>query len=410
MRSTLTWLDYSERDRRRALDVVDLFKETGTVDELGLGAIRDGFSDLFFPGTSTIQTRACYFLLLPWTFLRMERKRIPSNKATEWARTEELRINDRLLQGEDSAGVFGKSAGWNLKRLPSDAYWGGLGSWGIRLFPGYGYFRSLDRFYRDLDAAKSMPYDPEGRKPVPANWHPHRPDPPHGFPYQGVTTALRRKDAVYLRDRIQARHPGSLLAVLVGRADEEDLEADWPWELAGRTGVAPVLREQLGHARRFAVALHGAALLYNLMLAELRRDDELIRPYRKDLEKWAVDIDALRAEIADWKLNDVWAVVRTQGRSLGLPTQAFVERWLHGVRERGPRAVFADGAPERALVRDREVRLKGPRARLASQRHLELWGGGSGTGRLDYRWTGTRVILRDIFAGLARSGGDAGDA
>ncbi len=31
--STLTWLDYSERDRRRALDVIDLFRESGTVDE-----------------------------------------------------------------------------------------------------------------------------------------------------------------------------------------------------------------------------------------------------------------------------------------------------------------------------------------------------------------------------------------
>ena len=35
MALTLTWLDYAERDRRRALDVIDLFRETGTVDELG---------------------------------------------------------------------------------------------------------------------------------------------------------------------------------------------------------------------------------------------------------------------------------------------------------------------------------------------------------------------------------------
>ena len=86
MASTLTWLDYSERDRRRALDVIDLFRETGTVDELGLAGIRNSFSDLFFPGTSTIQTRACYFLLVPWTFLRLERLRKPSSKAAARAR------------------------------------------------------------------------------------------------------------------------------------------------------------------------------------------------------------------------------------------------------------------------------------------------------------------------------------
>lgn len=40
--------------------------EPGTLDELGIGSIRDTFSDELFPGTSTIQTRARYFLFVPW--------------------------------------------------------------------------------------------------------------------------------------------------------------------------------------------------------------------------------------------------------------------------------------------------------------------------------------------------------
>ncbi len=40
----LAWLDYSERDRKRALDVVGLLREPSTVDELGLGPVRDGMS------------------------------------------------------------------------------------------------------------------------------------------------------------------------------------------------------------------------------------------------------------------------------------------------------------------------------------------------------------------------------
>jgi hypothetical protein len=35
-----SWLDFSETDRRRALDVIDAFREQGTVDELGIGTIR----------------------------------------------------------------------------------------------------------------------------------------------------------------------------------------------------------------------------------------------------------------------------------------------------------------------------------------------------------------------------------
>ena len=52
MPSTFAWLDQSEEQRRKILDIVDLFRENGTVDELGLGTIRDALADILFPGTS----------------------------------------------------------------------------------------------------------------------------------------------------------------------------------------------------------------------------------------------------------------------------------------------------------------------------------------------------------------------
>ena len=250
----------------RALHVIDLFRETSTLDELGLASIRDSFADLLFPGTSTIQTRACYFLLVPWTFLRLERLRVPSSKVGQRARQDELNLNRRLRQGTDTRGVFGSRAGEALKRLPSEVYWGGLGSWGIRTFPGHkwAYFRSLDGFYRRRDKFGSTPRDPEGRRAPPVNWHAHLPDPPSGFPRGDLTVALRREDAAYLRDRIQARHPDSLLAVLAGRAAFEDLEARRPWELAHLVDVSPPLRDHLRQAELFAVCMQGAALSLQL--------------------------------------------------------------------------------------------------------------------------------------------------
>ena len=417
MASTLTWLDYSERDRRRALDVIDLFRETGTVDELGLASVRDSFSDLFFPGTSTIQTRACYFLLVPWTFLWLERLGVSSSKAEARARQDELRLNNQMLARGDTRGVFGSQAGMALKRLPSEVYWGGLASWGIRTFSGHmwAYFRSLDGFYRRGHRFRSTPHDPEGRSAPPANWHPHLPAPPSGFPYDNVSVALRRQDAEYLKDRIQARHPESLLAVLASRADPADLDARRPWQLSGLSEVSPVLREQLHDAEMFAVCMQGAALLYNLMLSELQEHEGRRETYRAELEAWAADVEALGSDLADWQLDGVWAVVRTHGRSVGYPTRAFVERWIANLKQSGSEAVVRDNSRARALVRKREIQLKRARARLASPRHLELWGGRSGTGRLNYRWggspmTGTRMILKDIFDGLERSEADAGDA
>lgn len=54
----LGWIDFSKTERSKILSVLDLLSENGTLDELGIAAVRDGFSNLFFPGTSTIQTRA----------------------------------------------------------------------------------------------------------------------------------------------------------------------------------------------------------------------------------------------------------------------------------------------------------------------------------------------------------------
>ncbi len=416
MTSTLTWLDYSERDRRRALDVVDLFRETGTVDELGLAAVRDSFSDLFFPGTSTIQTRACYFLLVPWTFLRIERLGISAKKVSARARQAELNLSRRMVGGKDQQGVFGTQAGMALKRLPSEAYWGGLGSWGLRTFSGHkrAYFRSLDGFYRRAARFRSTPRDPEGRSAPPTNWHPHIPGPPPGFPYKNVSVALRRQDAEYLSDRIQARHPESLLALLAGRVNPADLQLDQPWHLSQLNEIPPVLRGRLHDSRLFAVCMQGAALLYNLMLSELQQHARRVGEYQSELVAWAVDVEALGPDLSAWQLDGVWSVVRAQGRSLGFPTQTFVTRWIENLKQRGPEAVVPEGSVARALVREREIQIKRGRARLVSPRHLELWGGQSGTGRMSYRWggsplAGTRLLLKDIFEGLERGEGDARD-
>ena len=54
----LGWIDFSKTERSKILSVLDLLSESGTLDELGIAPVRDGFSNLFFPGTTTIQTRA----------------------------------------------------------------------------------------------------------------------------------------------------------------------------------------------------------------------------------------------------------------------------------------------------------------------------------------------------------------
>ena len=66
MASVFEWLDTDSEQRRKMLEVVELFKEEDTVDELGIGSIRDALADSLFPGTSVLQTRLRYVLFIPW--------------------------------------------------------------------------------------------------------------------------------------------------------------------------------------------------------------------------------------------------------------------------------------------------------------------------------------------------------
>src|ERR1700733_9248952 len=68
MPSVIAWLDASADDQHRMREIVNLFSLSESRDELGVGQVRDAFSDSLFPGTSTLHTRARYLLFVPWCY------------------------------------------------------------------------------------------------------------------------------------------------------------------------------------------------------------------------------------------------------------------------------------------------------------------------------------------------------
>lgn len=57
MGSQLSWLDSSRAEQQRMRELLNMFSEQESRDELGIGQVRDAFGDLLFPGTSTLHTR-----------------------------------------------------------------------------------------------------------------------------------------------------------------------------------------------------------------------------------------------------------------------------------------------------------------------------------------------------------------
>jgi len=59
-----------------------MFTEKESRDELGIGSIRDAIADILFPGTSTIQTRLRYMLLLPWMYRELEKRNLSPSRSS----------------------------------------------------------------------------------------------------------------------------------------------------------------------------------------------------------------------------------------------------------------------------------------------------------------------------------------
>ena len=394
---TFAWLDYSERDRRRALDVVDLLREPSTVDELGLGAIRDAFADMLFPGTSTIQTRARYFLFVPWQYLELERLRVPSRQVAARGRRAEIELINPLVDSGERQGVIGIQARKALKRLPSNVYWTGLLAWGIRRFRGSQplYHQSLDRAYASSRALVDDDHNPVSGFP-PASWDPNLPKAPPGFP-KGATFRLTPPEARYLRERIIFNHRDSLLAFLVDEC--EPTETTFAWEHPQRAWFREPFREQLLHARLFSEGMHGAQLLYNLLLAEAVENDEWRDSFDEAMGDWAALVSRRSTAFAGWDRARFWAIALQGGARVTRRTREFIDAWLDIVLDAGATAIVGLQAA-RQLIVQREYELKVQRARLQNRQALLLWRGDAGSRQLDYRWGVAQTIVNDILDGL----------
>lgn len=378
-------------------DIIRLFADRESRDELGLGQIRDAIGDGLFPGTSTLLTRARYLLFVPWAYQLASGRRHPTVEADLYERQAISAIRGT----DDYAGLLGMQAGAALKTLPSSVYWSMLRHYGILTDPSL----SRDDALR-LHGLHGGIDDPDGASGARFRaWSPTLPKPPDGFPKTiAGGFALTADEASWLRDRILDGAPDSLIAHLALYPPAPESPA--PWADAAAREVQGDSKTLLHHAQMFSTAMHGAQLLYNLMLAEQYEAAGLtavanpVDRYRSELETWA---ERLPSDLATWDLDAFLTRVEVaRGTPIHPRTRAFVQKWTDLIRRTNP-AHLAGNDTARDLVTTRERQNKGAQARLGNPRRLQSWRGGSGAGALVYRWPQVRQILLDIHDGLART-------
>ena len=399
MPSSLTWLDHDPEARERSHRLLEMFRESDTRDELGIGAIRDSIADQLFPGTSVIQTRLRYMLMVPWLFIHIEDRLESSAKFQKRARQAELDLS-ALLSKTDEKGVFGKSAGDQLKRLASSVYWAGLGSWGIRIFSGsqQDYFRQIESIY-SARARQKRKDDGEWLDPDRGvTWHPAlRQLMPKSFPIS-AGLKLKRDEALFIREQWKRTHPDSLLTWLAfdDPSPGSTIVADAPWLHPRLEGFPLPMRALVEHGRQFSAVMAGAALVYNLRLCEVDGRKESVERYQNDLKEWGERWKSSR--LKSWNVDDFWRSVEGKQHSISTRTRTFVADWVRILKECSGQVAGSRSA--NTLIERREREMKGDRSRFTNHAARKQWGGASGLVPLTYRWGITSAFLGDLAVGL----------
>jgi hypothetical protein len=392
MTSRFGWMDQDDVQRSAMNEIVKMFQDQGSVDELGIGPIRDAFSNRFFPGTSVLHTRVRYLLFVPWLLADSTRRGHSLERARRDLRHQEVRLIKALMAGGEDTGVIGNRAQERLKTMPSQVYWPALQRFGVLRWE-----LSIDGHLRRacgsaqrgaVDVTEADATDALG---IDLGLDPELPPAPSDLL---STTAfdLTVDEAGYLQGVFARLPENTLLHWLAGRP--EKATGDRIWTATAIEDLPEVLRHQVDHARRLHHAWHGAPLLYNLMLAEMDGNDDLIELYRDELDGWQKELGDHQV-FDGWSQPEFWSLVRDLNPRLRVPTQTFVSAWFKLAESNEH-----DSERARDLIRQREILLKRRRSRLLDSQARETWSPGAGTSRLGFRWGVVTSFLDDIRAGL----------
>jgi len=398
----LGWIDYSKDDHRRVLSVIDLLSEDGTLDELGIAPVRDGFSNLFFPGTSTIQTRAKYFLVVPYILDTLARQ--PDTSVDVILRKLDAmeRQCGKILLDSNAEGVIGRntlmSGGW-VKRPPSEIYWSGIRQYGIFLRKGM----SLSEYIKISSSLKRQKHDLKklgNRNDDAAEFEHDDADagalfstafwllPPYSKDFkwtESLRMDLSVEEASFLKSQIIETQSNSILAYILEN-NLINVSAIDTFEDIYNSGIVDLLRDDMRQDYFFALAfsqfIYGAIVRYNVILSD--------GVNQKANNEWNQYIKN-KNEYASLNLDIIFERLEIHNRNPQLL------QFLNTVKQC---LLNSDIDALDNCIKKREIQLKGPsRARLnrIGEFSSDVWIGG---GRLDYRFKNAMTIIRDILNGL----------
>ena len=389
---------------------VDVLTIPGVVDELGIGLIRDSYSDTLFPGVSTVQTRAKYFLTLPRIFRDYEQLTVNERRRISLADylTQQENLCMTCLNhnhiNDPQEGIIGASyarKSGEVQRKPSSLYWNGLRTFGLikttlAIQEFVKSFANPDTLLLDLfhgtDETKG-----DASEPVVST-------PPYSEKWQEqLTLHLSFEEATFLARQIEKHAPESLLGHILMEDTIRAAFVELPdnWQFADFCNSSPFiehlsndLKRALFGARDFWQILKGAHIRYNVLLQRLHGTDEMRVEFEKKWTTWCEEMS--RFPWDRWNTQLIWDLVNRHRRQLRDHTKRFVRNWIESVQSGTSDVTALDD-----LVTQQELLNKKSRARLKPNA-VEQIKGWVGIESVDYRYSQVRTIIKDIHCGLTR--------
>ena len=391
----LGWIDFSKTERNKILSVLDLLSESGTLDELGIAPIRDGFANLFFPGTSTIQTRAKYFFLVPYALKDLELSNETNpNRFLRALNETEKKCGETLLEiNPNENGIIGKrslqGSKW-VKRTPADIYWAGLRKYGI--FTGGNV--SLSEYARASCAIKNQKSNLTklGNRNDSAEEN-ETDDKNAGniFKMQfwkmplyqrswrdKIQMSLTKEEGEFLREQIISTCPDSMLSYILENEMTEILDLENFSDLGTIINKFPKqMQDEYALALSFSDFLFVARTLYNIIISD---------GHNVQANDIFEDLKEVMAELANIDIDLIFTKLYIYKTDL----KNFIKKLQECMRNN-------DVEEMKKAIKAREIMLKGQsRAKTAHPGEFNPndWVGGGG---LDYRFNNAKTIIRDIF-------------
>jgi hypothetical protein len=388
----LGWIDFSKEQRNKVIRVINLLSEPEAVDELGVGIIRDGFANIFFPGTSTIQTRAKYFLLAPYILNELEHKKgMNADRMIKTLYEEELNLIEVLKKSGEN-GVIGERSGKKLKRKPSDIYWNGIRTYGI--FTGgkmslYNYakvsclLKDKQQKLKDQVNLKSKDDEVDGDDTdvVSGEFNGFWKLPDYSDKWkEDLSIRLTYTEAEFLKNQILLTCPDSLLGYVLKNNYTDFLMFENFDDIEGMMNILPDnIKKDYILAKEFADFIYGAHLRYNVLLS--KGED-----YNVNAE-WELWYSQMK-KYAEINLEDIFNRLNIKNVKL--------KNFLFDCKE----AMLKDDIDrfDETIIR-REISIKGEKRSKVRNNEFE-YEGWTGIGKLQYRLRNGQNVIRDIYEGL----------